>query len=128
MKISAIILLFISFNTLANESNLLVNSRAVQCKKIDFAELNTVDKNELESIYCGYIVGELVSEATIKAQEVKYANDPKMQVYLAEARINELMQCTAPKTEIIDILNRKFKGQRFECDKYKGFTNLANKK
>lgn len=50
-----------------------------------------------------------------------------MQVYLAETRIKELNQCTEPKAQIIDILNRKFKGQKFECDKYKGFSNLQNK-
>lgn len=119
-------LLFITINVQAQD-DLKLNIRAIQCAKFDFAELNIMDKNELESVYCSYIAGDFMSEITTDTQRKKYVNDPNMLLYIEKNRVNELNKCLEQQPQINDILERKFKGQKFDCNKYKGFSDLELK-
>lgn len=122
-----LILFFVCLNVYA-EDEFIVNQRAAQCKSFSFDELNSLNKNALESVYCGYIVGDSISKITIDSQSEKHTNDANMQVYLAETRLKELKKCAEPKEQVLDLFNRKFIGQKLECEKYKGFKNITSDK
>lgn len=103
-----------------------VNARAVLCEKIEFAELNTMPAPELESVYCGYKLGDRVSEqASMKAKE-QYKDDPQHAVLSAETRIRELRACGSPVVQISDLFKRKYPAFTVDCYKYQGFKESDN--
>lgn len=92
-----------------------LNGRALTCEPIEFAELNSLDFDELEQMYCSAFIGGKAAmdrAAAVPASDV-YATSQANRMALAFS--DRCMRIMRPAGDIAAI---KFKDKRFACAKY----------
>jgi len=98
------------------EQSKLVNSRAFSCEAIDFAELNSLDFNELEQFHCSAAVG---SKRLFDGAAAVPASDVNATIAANKYALSVSGGCLKILSTTGDIARRRFSGQKFACDEYK---------
>lgn len=93
-----------------------VNSRAFSCEAIDFAELNSLDFNELEQFHCSAAVG---SKSLFDRAAAIPSSDVNGTIAANKYALSESRGCLKIITTTGDIARRRFSGQKFACDEYR---------
>lgn len=99
-----------------------INMRAFACERIEFAELNSVDFNELEQMYCSASEGD--AREYERAKQIPDA-DPNRVIIALQMSLDFSEKCKRIYKPATDIARRKFAGQKFDCAPYKAVVASA---
>lgn len=112
-------------STCAVAGELNTPPRSLTCEILEFSELDSLNKTELESYYCGNKLADAVSA---KLSEEKPDDNIDIKLFKANTRLNELMKCQSANNKIIEIYVRKYSSDKISCSNYKGFDSDGNPK
>jgi hypothetical protein len=99
---------------------LVVNARAFgECAALEYAEIDSMPRAELEGLYCSYLAGADVVRRIGDASIAKQAN-LSIKAALMGDQIRRLERCTAGMTKAVEAFNRKFAGEKADCSKMPG--------
>lgn len=93
-----------------------ISTRAFACEPIEFAELNSVDFAELESMYCSAHEGS--SREFDRAKAVPDWDNNRV-ITATRMALAFSERCKRIYMPASDIARRKFAGQKFDCAPYK---------
>lgn len=103
--------------TSAAPKELKANLRGLECERFEFAEIDSLPRDELEALYCSYSLGAKISEKTTKDAEVKHEGHPKVLVALLSRHVSILDRCLGGMAKTRETFTRKFKGEKIDCSK-----------
>lgn len=99
-------------------AQLKLNGRAFNCEAFEFSEIDSWKKHELESASCSFQLAIDVDEQTTK-KLMAQQNDPRVNVYLAQKNVNTLEKCSANRSKIDGLLDKKYPGTKLDCTRMK---------
>lgn len=98
---------------------LTVNPRALQCERFEFTEIDSFNKNDLESAICSFDAGDRIASSVGTASVAKQS-DPGVKVALLRAQLARTEQCHSERMKALDLFRRKFGGGMPDCSKMPG--------
>lgn len=113
-------ILLASTSTIADEKKLSV--RALLCESMEFNEINTYPKEELEALYCSYSAGHKITSRTTTREAEKNKGTPA-EIAILRAGLRNLEQCRKELFKVSDLLKRKYSiaSSDIRCAEYKGY-------
>lgn len=124
MKKILIMALLISIEVLAETPKLSLNAIAVSCEPIETSALEKLTQSDLESIYCGYVLGiESTDLAQLKEFE-KYSNDINMKLSISKTNTDKNIKCARYKSEVEFMLSSAKPPYVIHCENHVGFPDL----
>jgi len=105
--------------TTQQPATLKLNSRAFgECAAIEYAEIDSMPRHELEGLYCSYAIGsDTVSR--INNASVEKASDPRIKAALLGDLVRSLERCNAGLSKALSAFNRKYPGEKPDCTEMK---------
>lgn len=92
----------------AEPSDLKFSPRAFQCEAYEFAELESMQRAELEGMYCSYSIGAARLSRRNDETKVKYADQPQILAALLGDNIRLQDQCVRGMAKVQDLIARKY--------------------
>lgn len=108
--------LFLAPPVLAAEStDMRISPRAFQCQQYEYAELDAMQKGELQGAFCSYVLGADQASKRNDLTKEKYADQPAILAPLLGDYIRFSENCSRGMEKTMDILSRKFSSQAPDC-------------
>lgn len=125
MKILLLLALLLPLEIHADEiAKLTVNAKAIKCEPFEKTELGKLSQTDLESIYCGYLIGIRNTDLAQVKEFEKYANDINTKLAISEKNNAKNIQCISYKSEVEYILTSADPPYVAHCENYEGFSDL----
>ena len=102
----------------AKRADLKLNPRAFECAPMEYSEIDSMPREELEGLYCSYVVGSDVMHKISNAS-VERASDPRVKAALLGDSVRNLERCTSGMAKAIAAFNRKHPGEKPDCTEMK---------
>lgn len=94
---------------------LIFSAHAFECQPFEFAELDSMPKEELQGAYCSYAVGAKQSSKRADLAKEKHKNNSTVLVGLIEDHVKFLDQCAQGMVKTSALLKRKYKQSTNDC-------------
>lgn len=114
--------LLVSMSALADEKKLSV--RGLLCESMEFNEINTYPKEELEALYCSYSKGHKIVTKTTDEGAARNKGTPT-EIAILRDGLRKMEQCRKELFKVSDLLKRKYSvaSSEVRCEEYKGYAN-----
>ena len=125
MKTLLLLALLLPLEIHADEiAKLSVNTKATKCEPFEKIELEKLSQVDLESIYCGYLIGIRNTDLAQVKQFEKYAKDINTKLAISEKNNAKNIQCISYKGEVEYMLTSAEPPYAAHCENYEGFSDL----
>jgi hypothetical protein len=96
---------------------LKISMRGLECLAFEFSEIDSMPKEEVESLYCSYARGAKISETATRKAEESYADQPRVRVAILDKHVSFLGKCIQGMSKTREIFVRKFPKEKIDCSK-----------
>lgn len=98
---------------------LKLNARAFgECSPMEYSEIDSMPREELEGLYCSYVIGSDTMHKISNAS-VEKASDPRIRAALLGDSVRNLERCGSGMAKAISAFNRKHPGEKPDCTEMK---------
>lgn len=96
-----------------------INTRPfTSCATLEFAEIDSMPREELKGLYCSYSVGS-DTKKRINDEQVAKTTDPGLQARLIGDFITDLGRCTRGMSQARETFTRKYPQAQLDCTQMK---------
>jgi hypothetical protein len=96
-------------------SDLNFSGRAFQCESYEFAEIDSMSRDELQGAYCSYVIGSKRASKRNEETKEKYRDQPRILSALLGDHIQFLERCSQGMNKTSDLFSRKFHAPAPDC-------------